>query len=391
MKQTIIAIISTIVLIPNLYSQGNIENVLSEIEKNNTRLSALRKSAEAEKLRNKTGIYLQNPEFEFNYLWGNPVIGNRTDVVITQSFDFPTAYKYKSQISDIRNEQVELEYQKQLRVVLLQARLVCIDLVYKNALKVELSKRLAHAQSIADSYKSKYEIGETNILEYNKAQLNLLNLSIELESIEIERTALLSELTALNGGTFIDFTDDVSQAQVIPADFEQWYVVAEQNNPVLNWLRQEIELSQKQEKFTKAMSLPKFQAGYMSERIVGEIFQGVTLGMSIPLWENKNSVKHAKANAVAFESIADDNKVQFYNQLKALHTKAISLQNSTNDYRKNLLLYDNSDLYKKALDKGEITMIEYILELSIYYKSLNKLLELEREQNKTLAELNQYM
>ena len=392
MKQLIIALIITIVFSSNLFSQNNIDSILSGIEKNSTRLSALRKSAESEKIGNKTGIYLQNPEFEFNYLWGNPsVIGNRTDVSITQSFDFPTVYRYQNQISNIKNKQVELEYQKQRNALLLQTRLILNDLVYVNAFKSELSKRLIHAQRIANSYKAKFDIGETNILEYNKAQLNLLNISKEVESTKIERIVLLSELTRLNGGVFIDFTDSIFQSPGIPVDFEQWYVIAEQNNPLLNWLKQEIEKSQKQEKFNKALSLPKLQAGYMSERIVGEQFQGVTVGLSIPLWENKNTIKYAKAYSLAVESIANDNRMQFYNQLKALHTKANGLQNSANDYRLNLLSFDNSELLKMALDKGEIGLIDYILELSIYYESVNKLLELERGLNKTLAELNQYM
>ncbi len=387
-----IVVISLIGFNPNLSSQSSIENVLIEIEKNNTTLAALRKSAEAEKIGNKTGIYLQNPEVEFHYLWGNPsAIGNRTDITITQTFDFPTAYKYRNQISDIRNGQVELEYRRQLRALILQARLICFDLVYKNALKSELSKRLAHAQSIANSYKSGYEAGETNILEYNKAQLNLLDINTEIESVEIERIALSAELARLNGGAVINFTDSVFQSPEIPADFEQWYVMAEQNNPVLNWLKQEVEISQMQEKFSRAMSLPKIQAGYMSEEIVGEQFQGVTVGLSIPLWENKNTVKYAKANALAFESISTDNRMQFYNHLKALHTKAIGLQNSANSYRLSLQDFDNSELLKKALDQGEITLIEYILEFSFYYKSIDKLLKLEMELNITLAELNQYM
>ena len=391
MKHIIIVVISAIVFSSNLLSQSNIESVLIEIEKNNTSLSAIRIRAEAEKIGNKTGIYLQNPELGFNYLWGKPsVMGTRTDVNITQSFDFPTAYRYKNQISDIRNEQIDLEYLKQRRTLLLQTRYVCYDLIYINALKSELSKRMSHAQSIAKSYESKLKIGETNILEYNKAQLNLLNIRKELESIEIERTAHLSELTRFNGGIFIGFTDTIFQLQVIPVDFEQWYVMAENNNLMLNWLKQEIVVYQKQEKLNRALSLPKLQAGYMSEKIVGEQFQGVTVGLTIPLWENKNTVKYAKANSMAVESMVTDNRLQFYNQLKTLHTKAVGLQNSLNDYRLNLLLFDNSELLEKALDKGEITLIDYILDLSIYYKSVDKLLQLERDMNKTLAELNQY-
>jgi len=351
----------------------------------------LRKSAEADKIGNRTGIYIQNPEVEFNYLWGNPsAIGNRTDFSIKQTFDFPTAYKYKNQIANTRNEQVELEYQKQRKTLLLQTRLVCNDLVFTNALKSELLKRFDHAQSIAKAYKIKFESGEINILDFNKAQLNLLNVGKEVESIEIERVSLLAELIRLNGGIFINFTESQFQSMGIPADFEQWYLVAEQNNPVLSWLKQEIEISQKQEKLNKALSLPKLQAGYMSEKITGEQFQGVAVGLSIPLWENKNKVKYSEAQTVAFHNIVVDNKVQYYNQLKILHTKAVGIQKNAADYRISLQKFDNSELLKKALDKGEISLIDYIIELSIYYNSVNNLLELERDLSRTVAELNRY-
>lgn len=376
----------------SLFAQNNVDKVLSQIEKNNTTLSALRKSADAQKVGNKTGIFLKNPEVEFNYLWGTPsAIGNRTDFSIKQSFDFPTAYGYKNQISDIKNEQTELEYRKQQKTVLLQARNICIDLIYTNALKSEYGKRLNHAQNIAKSYKLKFDAGDANVLEYNKAQLNLLNLSNKIELIEIDRTALLSELTRLNGGIAIELADSEIQSQIIPADFEQWYTQAEQSNPILNWLKQEIEISKKQVSLNKALSLPKVQAGYMSETVVGQQFRGISVGLSIPLWENKNTVKYAKANTIALEAVAADNKVQLYNQLKTLHSKAISLQNNVTDYHSKLQSFNSSDLLKKALDKGEISLIDYIMELSIYYENVNRMLELDKDMNKAVAELNCYL
>jgi len=129
----------------------------------------------------------------------------------------------------------------------------------------------------------------------------------------------------------------------------------------------------------------------MSENVIGQEFQGISIGMTIPLWENKNKLKFAKANIVASESIVADNKLKFYNHLKALHSKIIGLQKNVNDYRKSLLLLDSSELLKKALEMGEISFIEYILELSIYYDSVNKLHELERDMNKSVAELKLYM
>ncbi len=109
------------------------------------------------------------------------------------------------------------------------------------------------------------------------------------------------------------------------------------------------------------------------------------------LKKNKNKVKYSEAQTVALQSIVTDNKLQFYNQLKKLHTKAIGLQINSTDYRAKLKNFDNSELIKKALDAGEISLIDYILELSIYYESVNNLLEIENELSKTWAEPNQFM
>jgi len=392
MKHIILAVISILACNSIVFAQFTIDSVLVKIEKNNTTLSALQKRVEAEKLGNKTGIYLTNPEVEFDYLWGSPSdFGNRTDFSIKQSFDFPTAYGHKKQIANIKNEQTDLEYQKQRKNLLLEARLICNDLIYINALVSEIVRRLTHAESIANSYKVKFDAGETNILEYNKAQLNLLNLSKDLELYEIERIALLGELSRLNAGIPMEFTASEFQPTTVSPDFEQWYQQAEQSNPLLNWLKKEIEKTEKKVSLSKAMSLPKLQAGYMSESIVGQDFKGLTLGLSIPLWENKNTVKYAKANTVALEDMAVDNKVQLYNQLKILHTKAIALQRNAADYRTQLQSFNNSELLEKALEKGQINLIDYILELSIYYESVNNLLEVERDMNNTVAELNQYL
>ncbi|MBW6489758.1 MAG: TolC family protein [Lentimicrobium sp.] len=373
-------------------AQHSVEQVLLQIKKNNTTLSALRKSVSAEKIGNKTGFYLQNPEIEFNHLWGNPsAIGNRTDVSIIQTFDFPSVYGYKNQIAKVRNQQLDFEYERQLRALIFESRLICYDLVYTNALLSEFEKRLMHAENIAASWKTKFEIGETNVIEYNKSQMNLLKISKDMEAIILERDELLGALTRLNGGISIEFTDTAFVRSAIPVDFEIWFQQAEQRNPWLNWLKSEIEISKKQLNLNKSMSLPKFHAGYMSEKVVGEQFQGVTVGASIPLWENKNTVKYARAYIPAVEELATDNKVRLYSHLKTLHAKVTGLQNSVYDYRSKLKMLNNSALLRKALDQGEISLIDYMLELSIYYESENKLLEMEKTLGKAMAELEQYL
>lgn len=375
----------------HLFAQNTVDQVLAEVEKNNTTLVALRKSVNAEKIGNKTGIYPQNPEIEFNYLWGSPsAIGTRTDFSVKQSFDFPTAYAYKSQISTLKNEQAELEYAKQRKELLLRVRLLCAELVYINARQVEFKKRKDHAEKLASAYKAKFDAGEVSVLELNKARVNLLNISKEHEAIQIRRNALLSELANLNGGITLDFEESACFIEPIEPDFEKWYGLIQQENPVLQWLKQEIEIGQKQEKLAKAMSLPKLGAGYMSENVVGEQYQGVTAGITIPLWENKNAVKYARTKTEAAQSIEKDVKLRFYSEMKTLHTKATSLTESLMNYRQNIEQLSSRELLQKALEKGEISLGEYLYELSLYYESTDKLHEMENELNLTIAELNKY-
>lgn len=379
------------VLPVSVSAQHAIDSVLSQIEINNTTLSALRKSVEAEKIGNKTGIYLQNPEVGFNYLWGNPsAIGNRTDINIKQTFDFPTAYKYKNQISDIRNLQTDLEYQQQRKAILYSARILYTDYAFANILGKEYENRISRAQLIADSYKVKFEKGESGILEYNKTVLHLSTLSRELEVLRISQNTYQQQLEALNGGKAVVIYEEESPARLIPADFLQWYDVMVQSNPDLLWLKQEIESSRQQENLNRALSLPKASAGYMSEKIVGEHFQGMMVGISVPLWENKNKVKYAQAQTSALLGIETDQKLQFYNQLKAQYDKAASLQEVVLLYKNDLKTADNSVLLKKALDMGEISLIEYLMELSLTYTATDNLLRTENELNKTIDYLMQF-
>ncbi len=373
-----------------LFAQ-NTDNIVAQVENNNTTLITLRKEADAERIGNMTGLFPENPEVEFSYLWGSPVtIGNRKDLSIVQSFDFPTAYGYRSQISEYRNIQAGLEYEKQHNNIITRTLLICNELVFINAMRNELGRRTGNARRLAGSYKAGYEAGETGLIDYNKAQVYLLSILREAGSNEVERNALLAELAGLNGGTPLEFADTVFYQQPIPDDFEQWYVQAEEKNPVLQWLKQEVTISRSNEKLNTAMSLPKLQAGYMSEEVVGQQYKGVTFGLSIPLLENRNAVRYARAKTAAAQSLEADTKMQFYNKLKALHARATGLQESLDDYQENLDKYDNSGLLGKALAQGELSLIDYLNELALYYESIDRLVELRRSLNETVIELNRY-
>ena len=370
-------------------AQSGYEAVLKRIEANNTTLAALREQTEAQKIGNRTGIYPNDPEVEFNYLWGSPrFIGNRADIAVRQSFDFPTVYGHRGKIADLQNANAELAYKAERINVLLSAKQTCVELVYYNALVREYAARLQNAARIAEANKTRFEKGDINILEYNKAQLNLAAVQTETALIEAGRTELLSELRRLNGGKDIAFSDDTYPAGTLPADFEGWYASAETGSPALRYISGQIEIEQRQASLNRALGLPKFSAGYMSEKVEGEHFQGFSVSASIPLWENKNRVSAAEAQARAAKSVLEDNKAQFYNRLRVLYFKAAALGQTAQKLRQALSAYNNEPLLKKALDAGEISLLDYLLETGYYYDAMNKALEAERDYQKAIAELS---
>jgi cobalt-zinc-cadmium efflux system outer membrane protein len=374
-----------------LKAQDSFDAVLAEIETNNTTLLAMQQQADASKLNSRTGIYLQNPEIGFHYLWRNPsVMGNRVDVSISQSFDFPSAYKHKSNIADLQVGQADLEYRLTRVNILYEAKLICIDLVFNNTLMAEKRKLLEYAQNIAEAVGKMYENGESGILENNKAQFNLQNLQNDLGYLEADSKALLSELARLNGGSELSFSLEQYPLISIPEDFDEWYAMVEQSNPVIQFMNKQVEISENTEKLNRAMSLPKFSAGYMSEAVIGDQFQGLTLGMSIPLWENKNTVKAARAQTVANIAIANDSRLQLHSELKSRHQNALNMKKASEGYYTSITAVNTSELLKKAYDMGEISLIEYLVEVQFYYDIMIKALETRRMVQIAVADLEKW-
>ena len=391
MKKYII-LIAVLALTGPVAAQQPIDAVLQQIERNNTTLEALRKQTEADKLQNKTGITLPDPEVSFDYLWGDPsAIGNRKDFGVSQSFDIATIAGSRRRVADAQNGLLDVEYRAGRMAVLLEAKQACIQLIYYNALKAELEQRLAHAQAVADFYDRQLADGNANRLEVNKARLSLSAAQGELRRNEVERANLLSELQRLNGGEPIAFDQAVYAQPVLPQDFEAWYDEAAAANPALAYARQNVELKRREMKLGKLSGLPQISAGYMSELVPESNFRGITLGLSVPLWSNRNRVKQAKAAVVAAELQQKDATVQFYERLRNQYDRSLGLQRTAGEYRKALAELDNTQLLRRALDAGEISLLDYIVELGLYYTTVDEALAAERDYELALTELQSVM
>jgi outer membrane protein, heavy metal efflux system len=373
-----------------LQAQSPVDRILQEVEKNNTTLTALRSQVEAEKTGNRTGIFLHNPEMDLYLLNNRDEKVQRTNFHLVQPFDFPTLLGRKNQLSQALNQQLDYEYLQHRLDVLLEAHQIVIDLIYLNALGRELEIRLEHAANIARSYEAMLNAGEVNILEHNKAQINLFNSRKASERNAVERASLLARLQALNGGIELEVTESEFPAALIPLEFADWFEEAAPANPFLLGAAQQIAISRQEERLARAAWLPSFSAGYMIEALPMERFAGFGMGISIPLWENRNTVKYARLHTEAMQQRQTDIETRYLSQLQGMYEQAKSLQELSLNYRSMLQNLDNSGLLLKALEAGQISLIEYMLELGFYYEAVNMMLETDRQLHKVLAAMQQF-
>lgn len=370
-------------------AQTSTEAVLRQIEENNPQLKAAAADVEAEKLENRSAAILENPEFEFNYLWGADGIGNRRDFRVTQAFDIATLTGMKSRQVAGQNELAALQYKAERLNVLLEAKQACIDLIYYNALKSELDTHLNQAQTLVYSFEKRLKAGGANVLDLNKAKVHLTAVRGQISQVEVERQALMSKLKSLNGGKDIVLEDSsYGLEDALPTDFDSWYESTSLKNPVLQYVRQEVSIGKKQLSIDKTAWVPELTVGYMSELTTADKFRGITVGVNIPLWSNANKVKQSKARIVAAESRKAAAEQQFYFDLLAQYNRAASLKANSELMRSSLSETDSRDYLLTAQSRGEISMIEYLVETDQYYEALEQTLAAERDYHQALAQLN---
>ena len=369
-------------------AQNEVERVLQSVEQHNTTLIALRHETEAAKVGNHTNLNLPNPEVEFGYLWGSPSsIGHRKDVSAVQSFDFATVTGAKRRLARQQDALADWQYKESRMQLLLEAHHLCLDAIYYNAMCKELMQRKQYAEEITSAQQKRLEQGDINRIEYNQVKLDLAAVCAELMRCNTERAAVMAELQRLNGGEplLIEATD--YPAVAIANDFEAWYAEAEQKSPALAYVKQQIDVANRELAVRRADGLPTVSLGFMGEYVSGENYQGVKVGMSIPLWANKNRVRQAKAEVEAAKARQTDARQQFYSRLHNLFVQQRGLRQVVQSYQEALRATDNTSLLKKALDAGSISTMDYLLGARMYYDAVNQKMDACRAWQKTVAEM----
>jgi len=386
----IISILAFVVCI-NANAQSTIDNVLSEIGKNNKTIQANVQYWEAQKLQYKTGLNPSNPTAEYDFLKGSPAnAGNQHDFTVAQQFDFPTAYFKKSALAKEQSAQAEFELNASRQDILLHAKKVCIELVYSNKLQLQLSQQKQNTEKLLSDFQIWLDKGEGNILDVNKAKLQLIEIKKQYQENVSAISQLNEKLTSLNGGNQIAFNDTIYPVLPVIPDFAQLETEYENADPIRKSLEQQKLITQKQLEVSRAMWLPKFEAGYHYQGILGQTYNGIHTGISIPLLENKNTIKLQKTKLLYDDLNLQNHRNENYYEIKQLYYKYSNLKITLQEYQTVFASLNNVTLLNKALSLGQISTIEYFLEMNYYTTALSNYYQTEKEFYEAEAELYKY-
>ena len=389
MKRIYVIILLLWTLFLSVNAQSSLPQILFEIENNNKILKASKQSVQVQKVDARTGIYPSGLDVEYEQMFGNEASGNQkeSELTIKQGFDFPTSYYQRNKIANIKSEQAEIQYSIIRQNILLETKQLCVELVFYNKVRSIILNRLNNTKELNTSYKKRLELGDANILEVNKIGLELLNVENEFRLNEIELNNRLKKLTELNGGVDVYFNDTSYFDNHLPLSLNNILEKSFLVNPELKNMEHEKIIADKSVSLAKTLNLPKISVGYKMNISSPEKFHGFVAGLSFPLWENKNMVNKAKAESILADLEIDNVRLNQTNEIQQLYDKVIMLKKSSDEYKRLLSTQNNNNLLKKALDLGQISLLEYLTEVNFLYQSNESSLQTERDYYLNLADL----
>lgn len=378
MRRVIYTLILNLVLAP-IYSQIP-DSLLRSIEANNPVIKAGAAWLESERTRSKTGIYPDNPEITWNYMWGSPdAIGDQKELEISQSFMFPGYYTARSSMQKLDFSQKEIMVEKSRKEVLFKAANEVIMLTWLGKKESLLVNKLNESTRLREMMQTGFERNEISKPAYDKIRLYHLRNQTELGRLRSEIATHLESLKMMNGGIPVNFSfTDYGSIEILP-DLDELSKKILESNPDIRIARINMEIRGSQVRVEKMNRLPKFEAGYKGETILNQELRGIHTGITIPLWENRNKVKQAKLE----ESWSDLNYEQVVAEVNsALRMYYLKAQSALNLYNNALEIVSDQDLSistNALLTAGEISFPEYLTEIQLIFDNQLSFLETERD------------
>lgn len=365
----------------------SIEEVLSAVGKNNPALSAYMEDVQAQTFQMKGENVPEDPSVEYSSFYKGGITGEAgSELVVSQGFDFPTLYAARHRRNELMQASLDKGLENERRKVLLQAKNLCLDIIMYRQIGELLEMQSSIAGELLSLYSTRYDAGDASALEVNKIRMELMGVATAVAENSSALDAACRTLIAMNGGKEIDFTGD-------------WYPLVEEiSDPeaaVEEYLSSDAAVSSAENAAAAAVKdisvnrqgwIPRFEIGYRRNTEIREAEHGFIVGGSIPLYSNHRKVAMSKARSAAAHSNLSSVKLQAETDIRTAINEAERIKAAIEAYDEPLMR-ETLDLLHKAVEGGEISLIDYFVETSGIYENLASCIGLRNSWQKLMAKI----
>lgn len=364
-----------------------IDEVLRNIERNNKELQASAKDAEAARMEVQTQNNLEDPSVEYSPFYTKGISGmSSSELVVSQSFDFPTLYAARHSSGKLQKEVVDRQYQVERRELLLSAKNLCLDLIMLNKQQAMLSLRKKNAGDLLTLFDERLKQGDAGVLDINKIKMELMNVQTEVAQNNAAHRTALQKLLAMNGNLPIEFSASEYPQAKAPADYNELYDEVVATDATLQMADASARAAEKNVSVQRQNWLPKLEVGYRRNTSIDEKSNGFLIGGSLPLFSNRKKNKIARAQAVSARLRLDDVRLQTEADVQSRYNELRQLDEAMRAYDVTLMT-NTLSLLKEAVTEGQISVIDYYTEADNVYNKLMAYYEVENRYQKLLAEI----
>jgi cobalt-zinc-cadmium resistance protein CzcA len=320
------------------------------------------------------------------------------NITVTQNISFPTVFSNQYKLNDALVKSSELKLQVAQNELIYEVKMAYFGLLYLQSERKLLTLQDSIYSNFFKAAELRLKTGESNLLEKTTAETQLMEAKNTLmqnqANLEIYQLVLKN---LINSKTVVETAENDLRKEPLTLSTDS---ASLEKNPQLAYLKQQIEISNKQKQLETAKVLPDFSIGYFNQTLIGPQtingadryfspsyrFTGIQLGVSIPIWfvPQTAKVKAASINQQVIKSNYEQNQLTVQSQYNQSIQDYLKNKNTLEYYEKNAL--PNAELIIKQSDKayknGEIGYMEYLL-------SLKNALGIKTNHLKSLYQYNQ--
>ncbi len=368
-------------------SMESIDSVLAAVERNNLELRALQQNNEASRLEIQSQNNLQQDlSVSYSPFFSRGYDGvSSSELVVSMGFDFPSQYVSRGKSGKLQTQALDMQYALQRRDILLQAQLLCLDLVRLNQEKELLDTRMANADELLALMEKRFAEGGANVIEVNKVKMERMNVRTLAAQNEAARQNALQSLRAMNGNIPVELLAAEYPAVSDIVDYDEFYAEVMATDAGILSAEASVDAAAQEIKVNRQNWLPKFEVGYRRNTAMTEASHGFLVGASLPLFSSRNKTKIAEARHTAAQSELENARLQAETQLQSRYNELQQIRSAVQTYDVPLM-HSTLDALKSAVLAGQMSVIDYYVEADNVYGNLSTYLSLENQYRKLLAE-----